>query len=93
MLYHVSQGSECKVITEDLIKALGDVITTENTEEYFQERVVNTQRVKRPCYSLLSYDLKSHREQHTGLVRVVKQELKFLNLNYSKLEICVKFSE
>ncbi|CAN0151767.1 unnamed protein product [Ectocarpus sp. 12 AP-2014] len=38
------KGNECRVITEDLIKALGDVITTENTEEYFQERVVNTQK-------------------------------------------------
>ncbi|CAM9600982.1 unnamed protein product [Ectocarpus fasciculatus] len=38
------KGSECRVITEDLIKALGDVITTENTEEYFQEKVINTQK-------------------------------------------------
>ncbi|CAM9357140.1 unnamed protein product, partial [Hapterophycus canaliculatus] len=37
------KGNECRVITEDLIKALGDVITTENTEEYFEDKVVNVQ--------------------------------------------------
>eukprot|EP00903_Cladosiphon_okamuranus_P009032 g8637.t1 len=37
------KGAECRAITEDLIKALGDVITTENTEEYFQEEIVNVQ--------------------------------------------------
>ncbi|CAM9091672.1 unnamed protein product [Scytosiphon promiscuus] len=41
------KGNECRVITEDLIKALGDVITTENTEEYFEEKVVNVQHVRR----------------------------------------------
>eukprot|EP00752_Nemacystus_decipiens_P011429 g10150.t1 len=38
------KGPECRAITEDLIKALGDVITTENTEEYFQEKIVNVQQ-------------------------------------------------
>lgn len=41
-----SQGKECRVITEELIKALGDVITTENTEEYFEEKIVNVQHVR-----------------------------------------------
>eukprot|EP00904_Undaria_pinnatifida_P006130 jgi/Undpi1/2647/HiC_scaffold_13.g06025.m1 len=38
------KGQECRQITEDLIKALGDVITTENTAEYFEEKVVNVQK-------------------------------------------------
>lgn len=57
----IAKGAECRVITEDLIKALGDVITTENTEEYFEEKVVNVQHVRKealnppmPCTSINS---------------------------------------
>lgn len=35
------QGPECRQITEELIKNLGDVIHTENTAEYFEEKVIN----------------------------------------------------
>lgn len=40
------QGQECREITEELIKALGDVIHTENTAEYFEEKVVNVNKVR-----------------------------------------------
>lgn len=40
------QGQECREITEELIKALGDVIHTENTAEYFEEKVVNINKVR-----------------------------------------------
>lgn len=35
----------CRELTEDLVKALGDVIQTENTSEFYEERVVNRQHV------------------------------------------------
>ena len=50
------QGQECRQITEELIKALGDVITTENTAEYFEEKVVSVQKVTTdalPCFRLI----------------------------------------
>lgn len=43
----VLQGQECRQITEELIKALGDVIQTENTAEYFEEKVVNVNKVRK----------------------------------------------
>lgn len=53
MLDRRRQGQECRQITEDLIKALGDVITTENTAEYFEEKVVNVQKVTTKTFSFL----------------------------------------
>lgn len=41
-----SQGAACRELTEDLIKALGEVITTENTNEYYEDKVVNVQHVR-----------------------------------------------
>lgn len=39
--YSLRQGPECRQITEELIKNLGDVIHTENTAEYFEEKIYN----------------------------------------------------
>ncbi|CAM9383247.1 unnamed protein product [Ascophyllum nodosum] len=52
------KGPECRQITEELIKSLGDVIHTENTSEYFQEKVVNTNVLKESVQQGWSYDAK-----------------------------------
>ena len=48
------QGESCRELTEELIKELGEVIHTENTEEFFEMPVRNV-RKRQYFYYLLSH--------------------------------------